>query len=137
MITYQLTFKTLINYPLIGGLWWNPGGGHSALGEAFARYGLFGGIVFCKILYSVPIKYKKMYNYKGIQQLANANLVVLLYVTLLDSMPYSFLGMVLIVTPILYENIIGWDGLTANNKEKIKIENEEDKNVPVTLPKTT
>ena len=67
--------------------------------------------------------------------MANANLVALLFVTLLDTAPYSFMGMILIITPILYENIIEWDGLTANNEEAV--EKEEVKNVPVTLPKTT
>ena len=135
VIRYQASFNTIFRFPLIGGLWWESGGGHSALGEAFAKYGLFGGYVFCKILYSVPNVYKKAFVYKRIQQMANANLVVLLYVTLLDSLTYSFLGMILIITPILYENIIEWDGLTANNEEAV--EKEEVKNVPVTLPKTT
>lgn len=134
---YQGTFSTIFRFPFIGGLWWESGGGHSALGEAFAKYGVFGGYIFCKIIYSVPSRYKKEYIYKRIQQMANANLVVLLYVTLLDSLTYQFLGMILIITPILYENIIEWDGLTANNEETSKIEHEEDKNVPVTLPKTT
>ena len=137
VITYQATIDTIFRFPVIGGLWWEGGGGHSALGEAFARYGLFGGYVFCKVLYSVPGVYKKAFIYKRIQQMANANLVVLLYVTLLDSVSYSFLGMILIVTPILYENIIEWDGLTANNEEIIKIEKEEVQNVPVNVPKTT
>lgn len=137
IITYQATFNTIIKFPIIGGLWWESGGGHSALGEAFAKYGLFGGYVFCKILYCVPSEYKKAFAYKRIQQMANANLVVLLYVTLLDSLTYSFLGMILIITPILYENIIEWDGLTANNEETLKNEKKEVKNVPVTLPKTT
>ena len=137
VITYQATFNTIFRFPVIGGLWWESGGGHSALGEAFAKYGLFGGYVFCKILYSVPSMYKKTFAYKRIQQMANANLVVLLYVTLLDSVSYSFLGMILILTPILYENIIEWNGLTANNEETLKIEKEEIKNVPVTLSKTT
>ena len=69
--------------------------------------------------------------------MANANLVVLLFVTMLDSTPYAFMGMILIITPILYENIIEWDGLTANNESTLKIEKEEVKDVPVTLPKTT
>ena len=137
VITYQTTFNTIFRFPITGGLWWGSGGGHSALGEAFAKYGLFGGYVVCKILYNVPNVYKKIYVYKRIQQMANANLVVLLYVTLLDSVSYSFLGMILIITPILYENIIEWDGLTANNEETLKIEKEEIKNVPVTLSKTT
>lgn len=137
VITYQATINTIFRFPITGGLWWGSGGGHSALGEAFAKYGLFGGYVICKILYNVPNVYKKIYVYKRIQQMANANLVVLLYVTLLDSVSYSFLGMIIIITPILYENIIEWDGLTANNEETIKTEKEEVKNVPVTLRKTT
>ena len=55
----------------------------------------------------------------------------------IDSLTYSFLGMILIITPILYENIIEWDGLTANNENTLKIEKEEVKNVSVTLSKTT
>lgn len=135
IIAYQATFNTIFRFPIIGGLFWESGGAHSAVGEAFAKYGLFGGYVFCKIIYSVPSAYKKEFNYKRIQQMTNANLVALLYVSLLDSVTYQFLGMILIVTPILYENIIEWDGLTANNEEAV--EKEEVKNVPVTLPKTT
>ena len=137
IIRYQSDINTIFQYPIIGGLWWKSGGGHSALGGAFAQYGLLGGYVFCKIIYSVPTLYKKDFAFKSIQQISNANLVVLLFVTLLDSMPYSFLGMILIITPILYENIIEWDGLTANNEETIKSKKEEVRNVPVTLPKTT
>ena len=137
IIRYQSDINTIFQYPIIGGLWWKSGGGHSALGGAFAQYGLLGGYVFCKIIYSVPTLYKKGFAFKSIQQISNANLVVLLFVTLLDSTPYAFMGMILIITPILYENIIEWDGLTANNEETIKTEKEEVKNVPVTLPKTT
>lgn len=137
MITYQRTFGTIFKFPFIGGLWWESGGGHSALGDAFAKYGIFGGYIFCKIMYGVPLLYKKTFGYKQIQQMANANLVVLLFVTLLDSMGYTFVGMILIITPILYENIIEWDGLTANNESTLKIEKEEVENVSVTLPKTT
>lgn len=137
IIRYQEDIKTILNFPFIGGLWWKSGGGHSAMGGSFAQYGLFGGYVFCKIMYSVPLVYKKTFGYKQIQQMANANLVVLLFVTLLDSLTYTFLGMILIITPILYENIIEWDGLTANNENTLKIEKEEVKDVPVTLPKTT
>ena len=137
MVRYQSDFDTIFHFPIIGGLWWESGGGHSALGGVFAKYGLFGGYVFCKMIFCVPIHYKKRYGYKRIQQLANANLVALLFVTLLDTAPYSFMGMILIVTPILYERIIEWDGLVANNEQLLKIEKEEIQNVSVTLPKTT
>lgn len=134
---YQGSINTIFRYPIIGGLWWDSGWGHSALADTFAQYGLFGGYVYCKIMFGVPSYYKKRYSYKRIRQIAIANLVVLLYVTLLDSVTYSFIGMILIITPILYENIIEWDGLTANNESTLKIENEEAQNVSVTLPKTT
>ena len=137
VIRYQADISTMLQFPFIGGLWWGGSGGHSALGGIIAQYGLFGGYIFCRIMYGVPSQYKKIYVYKQIEKMANANLVVLLFVTLLDSMTYSFVGMVLIVTPILYENIIEWDGLTANNESTLKIEKEEAQNVSVTLPKTT
>lgn len=137
IIRYQGTLNTIFSFPIIGGLWWSAGGGHSAVGGAFAQYGLLGGYVFCKIIYHVPYYYKSRVGYRQIIKTSNANLVVLLFVTLLDSMTYSFLGMILIITPVLYENIIEWDGLTTNNEETITIEKEEVKNVPVTLPKTT
>ena len=135
IVAYQNSIDAILRFPFIGGLWWSGGGGHSSLGDIFAQYGLFGGYIFCKIMCSVPTQYKKTYGYKKIQQMANANLVVLLFVTLLDSTPYAFMGMILIVTPILYENIIEWEGLVANNESALKIEKEEIKNVPVTLSK--
>lgn len=88
--SYQITISTILSYPITGGLWWGFGGGHSALGEAFARYGIFGGYIFCKMIYGVPSNYRKRYQYKWIQRLSNANLVVLLFVTLLDSITYAF-----------------------------------------------
>lgn len=132
---YQTTINTIFRFPLIGGLWWEGGGGHSALGESFAKYGLFGGYVFCKIIYSVPNSFKVSYSYKWIQRMANANLVVLLFVTLLDSITYSFIGMILILTPVLYESIITWDKLVPNNKNILV--NEVEENVPITLQQTT
>ena len=134
---YQGTIGTILRYPFIGGLWWEAGNGHSSLGDTFAQYGLFGGYVYCKIMFGVPSYYKKRYSYKRIRQIAIANLVVLLYVTLLDSVTYSFIGMILIITPILYENIIEWDGLVADDEIALKNEKEEVENVQVTLPKTT
>ena len=134
---YQNTISTILKYPFIGSLWRDGGGGHSSLGDTFAQFGLFGGYVYCKIIYGVPSYYKKRYSYKRIRQIAIANLVVLLYVTLLDSVTYSFIGMILIITPILYENIIEWDGIVADDKIALKNEKEEVENVQVTLPKTT
>ena len=137
IVAYQRTIDSLFRYPVIGCLWFGSTGGHSALLDTFGSYGLFGGYIFCKIYFFAPNLYKKTYRYKRIIQVANANLVVLLFVTILDNVTYSFLGMVLIITPILYENIIEWEGLTENNESTFKIKYEEANNVSITLPKTT
>ena len=53
IIRYQLDIETIIHFPIVGGLCWGSGGGHSAIGGAFAQYGLFGGYVFCKIMCNI------------------------------------------------------------------------------------
>lgn len=131
VLVYQATLGSIFKYPFIGSLWWENAGGHSALGDTFARYGFFGGYIFCKIIYSVPNSFKVNYSYKWIQKIANANLVVLLFVTLLDTITYSFLGMILIITPVLYQDIITWDKLVPNNESIL--ENEVKENVSITL----
>lgn len=137
VVEYQATLGCIFQYPLVGALWLGSGGSHSTLGGMFAQYGIFGGYVFCKVFYTVPNTYKRLYGFKQIQKMANANLVVLLFVSLLDTVSYSFLGMIFIITPILYEYIIEWDGLVASTENTTISEKEGIENVPDTLPKTT
>lgn len=105
---YVSSIQTIFQYPFIGGLWFSAGGGHSILMDTFAQYGIWGGILFVKMFYCVPMQIKKgADNYKDIR-IANAFLVSLVVVTLLDGMPYNMVFPVLIVAPILFNDIQKW-----------------------------
>ncbi len=111
LIRYTSSLKTIIQYPLIGALWRGSGGGHSAFLDIVAKYGLWGGWFFIKAVYSVPNYYKEKYNNLQIRKLCNALLVCLLIVSLLNSLTYSFYTVILFVLPLLFEDIIRWDGI--------------------------
>ena len=107
---YSASIRNLFKYPLIGSLWRESGGGHSALLDIASKYGWFGGYAFAMMIYHVPFHYKHHYNDKFITAAANATLVTLLFVSILDSFNYSFSCMVLIVSSLLFEDIIKWTG---------------------------
>ncbi len=111
MIAYKGSIDTILAYPLIGGLWRGAGGGHSAFLDIMARYGVFGAVMFSVMFYAVPRYYKQKYNNRFIISMANASMVSLLFISLLDSVSYSFVCMVLIVLPMLFEDVIRWTGV--------------------------
>lgn len=108
---YSNSLETIFKYPVVGSLWRGNGGGHSALMDAFAKYGVFGGVMFAVMIYTVPNYYKKNYESRSVTSVANATLVTLLFVSLLDSFSYSFMCMVLLVAPLFFEDIIKWSGV--------------------------
>lgn len=105
---YKDSVQTIFGYPLIGGLWLRSGGGHSALLDSFAKYGIYGGVLFVKMFYSVPLRIKQKTKKKQDIRLANALLVGMILFTLLDSCSYEFMLPVLIILPLLYEDIQKW-----------------------------
>lgn len=107
---YSSSLMDMIKYPLIGSLWRESGGGHSALLDITSKYGILGGYVFSMMFYHVPLHYKHHCNDKFIIRAANATLVTLLFVSLLDSYNYSFTCMVMIVSSLIFEDIIKWTG---------------------------
>ena len=109
--TYIASVELLFKYPVIGSLWRESGGGHSSFFDTLAKYGIAGGVVFTKIMYAVPNYYKSKYDGTYIMNVANACLVTLLFVTVLDSFTYSFVGMILFITPMFFEDIIKWRGI--------------------------
>ena len=112
---YVGSLQVIIKYPIVGGLWRDGGGGHSALLDIIAQYGLWGGWFFAKSVYSVPKYYKKKYDNVKIGRMCNAVLVSLLLVTLLDSLTYSFYCMILIILPLLFEDVIRWEKIEDEN----------------------
>ena len=107
---YSNTLVDMLKYPIIGSLWRESGGGHSALLDTTSKYGWIGGYAFAMMLYHVPFHYKHHYNNQFILSAANATFVTLMFVSLLDSFNYSFTCMILIVASLLFEDIIKWTG---------------------------
>lgn len=109
--SYLYSLEVAARYPIIGALWREGTGSHSAVFDNLARYGLWGAAIFCIIVYSVPVYYKNKYDNVYIRSVANATLVTLMIISMLDTFTYSFSCMVLIVLPLLFEDIIKWTGV--------------------------
>lgn len=113
---YVASIKNIFIYPIVGALWRGGGGGHSAVLDTFARYGLWGGGIYCFMIYYVPNFYKKNYGKDYIvRRTCNATLISLMTVSILDSISYAFAGMIMIVLPLYIENIIKWTGAGNEN----------------------
>lgn len=109
MLAYETSFNVMLEYPVIGSLWNRSGGGHSAILDIFAKFGVLGGIIYCKMIFYVPNWYKKLYNDPKIWKISNAVIISILYVAMLDSFPFNFMGMLILVLPLLYEDIMKWE----------------------------
>ena len=107
---YSNSLGDIFKYPIIGSLWRENGGGHSTLLDAFAKYGWIGGYLLIMMFYHVPFHYKHHYKDRFIETTANATLITLMFVSLLDPFNYSFTCMILIVASLLFEDIIKWTG---------------------------
>ena len=105
---YSNSITDIIKHPVIGTLWKGSGGGHSAFLDTLSKYGLFGAYMFSKIFYTVPVLYKNNYSNTFLVSAANATLITLLFVSVLDSFNYSFTCMILIVAPLFFEDILKW-----------------------------
>ncbi len=107
---YSNSIIDIFKYPIIGSLWRENGGGHSALLDITSKYGWIGGYALAMMFYHVPFHYKHHYNNKFIVSTANATLITLMFVSITDSFTYSFTCMILIVSSLLFEDIIKWTG---------------------------
>lgn len=112
---YMDSIITILNFPVTGGLWWSGGGGHSALLDAFAKYGLFGGYIYCKIIFDFSMSIKKNPLTGKDVRLANSIFISFLLVLLLDSMPYNFVMMLIFMVPMCYNDILKWRNADENS----------------------
>lgn len=112
---YMNSVQVIVRYPIIGALWRGNGGGHSGLLDIVAKYGLWGGWFFVKSFYYVPQYYKAKYDHPLIRRMGNSVFVSLLIVSLLNSVPYSFYCIILIVLPVLFEDVIRWEKIENEN----------------------
>lgn len=107
---YSNSLLDMVKYPIIGSLWRENGGGHSAVLDAISKYGWLGGYALVMMFYHVPIHYKHQSDNKFIIITANATLITYMFVSILDSFNYSFTCTVLLVAPLLFEDIKKWTG---------------------------
>ena len=108
---YSNSLMDMLKYPIIGSLWREGGGGHSAVLDTISKYGWLGGYALVMMFYHVPLHYKHQYgNNKFIISTANATLITLLFVSIADSFTFSFTCMILIISSLLFEDIIKWTG---------------------------
>ncbi len=107
---YSNSLQDLLKYPVIGSLWRDSGGGHSALLDTTSKYGWFGGYALAMMFYHVPLHYKHNYENKFVFSASNATLITMLFVSFFDSFNYSFTCMILIVASLLFEDIVKWTG---------------------------
>lgn len=114
---YVNSIKAIIRYPIIGALM-KPAmlGGHSTILDCVAKYGIFGGYIYCKSVFGVPNGLKKM-NEKNIDILhvANAQLFVMIFIILLDTVSYQLVCSIFIIAPILMNEIKKWTGEKNEN----------------------
>lgn len=107
---YSNSVTDIFRYPVTGSLWRENGGGHSAVLDTFSKYGILGGYALVMMLYHTPLHYKHMTNNRFVIAAANAALVTYMFVSILDSFNYSFTCAIMIVAPLLFEDIINWTG---------------------------
>lgn len=107
---YSLSLINMVKFPVIGSLWRADGGGHSAFLDITSKYGWLGGYAFSMMFYHVPIHCKNNCSDKFVVSAANATLITLLFVSVLDTFNYSFTCMILVVAPLLIEDIKKWSG---------------------------
>ncbi|MBQ2724521.1 MAG: hypothetical protein IJF78_02320 [Clostridia bacterium] len=108
---YSYSIEAILKYPFIGGLWMASGGGHSAILDTIAKYGVLGGYMYIRLVFAVPNAYKADYRNPKICRICNASIVPIFVIAMLNSMPYDMMCMILLVLPLLYEDIIKWEKL--------------------------
>lgn len=113
---YQDSLNAMfVSYPVIGSWWGRYAGGHSALLDAFALYGIFGGMIMFKMIYCVPMIWKRYICSPIIMRTVNATIVTMTLTALLDSMPFNLVLTPTVLLPILLTDIETWSGTNENS----------------------
>lgn len=116
---YQAALNTIITYPIIGGLWFpnGSGGGHSAILDTFAKFGLFGGYILIKIIFDFVMKIKKSPETGKDMRIANATFIAIFMIMLLNSFPYNFVCLMMLIIPAAYNDILNWRQVNENSMD--------------------
>ena len=129
-VAYEGAFSDIFRYPIIGGLWRGGGGGHSAILDTMAMYGLFGEYVLIKSLFCNTNYYGGKYRIGFIKRMTNATIVSLLFVFLLDSAPYQFMPVVILYLFMIMKDVEGWTVDEYENTLDGELNTEELSKIP-------
>lgn len=106
---YLGSLSALLQYPIIGSLWrQSKAGTHSHILDTFAMYGWWGGYMNIRVLFSAPRYYKEKYKSGKIISVANAEFVVMIFISLLDTLPFEMMCPFFLLVPLLMQDIIKW-----------------------------
>ncbi len=120
LIRYEKSFFGYISSPIFGTLTEYVSGGHSAVIDSFAVYGLM-GIVNLRMIISEQFKeLRKRTENKTIIRSVNAAMVAITFVCMLDSATYQFAAPIMIIIPLFLRDIE-----TDDDKEEKTDENED------------
>lgn len=108
IISYQASIRTIFWFPLIGSWWAGGAGGHSAMLDAFAQYGLFGGMMMWRMVYAVPTLWKHKTYSPVMMRTINATIISISFVAWLDTLPFNIMMMLMVVQPIILSNLKTW-----------------------------
>ncbi|MBQ6570556.1 MAG: hypothetical protein IJL87_09930 [Clostridia bacterium] len=103
---YLASINTFFNYPFTGGWLWDAGGGgHSAVMDSLANYGILGGGIFTYMLvYAQFAKYKYTKD-KTLRRTVNAAITAIMTVAVLDTIPYEIVTCIMMIIPLLLSDI--------------------------------
>ena len=107
---YSNTLGVIRQYPIVGAFWNSNGGGHSAILDIFAKYGVVGGYIYCKCIFSSSFNLKKTYTEDvKVARISNACFCSILFVCLLNSAPFEFMVPVILLIPAVIKNVADWN----------------------------
>ncbi len=109
---YMWSLQSSIQFPVIGGALFGARiGGHSMILDTVAQYGLWGGAPALYIIYYAPNYFKMRYPSGVMLYTANAHIMAILLVALFDPLSYQVFFPLLILCPIMYNEIAIWSGV--------------------------
>lgn len=108
MLRYQASIRTMLRYPLIGSWWAGGAGGHSAMLDAFAQYGFFGGLMMWRMVYAVPTMWKRRTHSPKMMRTINATIITISFIAWLDTLPFNLMMTLMVIQPIILSNLEAW-----------------------------
>ena len=108
---YWKSIRLCLTFPLIGSVFFDGDiGGHSEIFDTFAKYGVWGGVPTCAMIFHAPRMFKTEHASSTIIATSNAHLIAVALVATFDPFVFQVYFPLLILCPIMYSDIMKWNG---------------------------